>query len=228
MSEWDKIIVPVEIPVNKDELDQAVSSLESVRQLTDSISMEDGENDKLGLFSHLGESLNSLRSSLNQIRPLMDSMGGGFKNIFAEIQDAAAGMTNVFKTFDGNFESISNKLLAWSANFSAAQQRIDMIRKTSSADLGWSKQEFMKNMPIIMSRMGHAKIKELSENSFREETVKSISHNDLKLNCKNDFIGIHTYNTVNNVEVVDLKIKGKFNVLNTLGAVIKKIKMIIK
>ena len=77
-------------------------------------------------------------------------------------------------------------------------------------------------------KLNFNEIKELSENSFREETVKSISHNDLKLNCKNDFIGIHTYNTVNNVEVVDLKIKGKFNVLNTLGAIIKQIKRIFK
>jgi len=63
----------------------------------------------------------------------------------------------------------------------------------------------------------------ISENGYDERLYKCISASDIKLNVKNDFTGIHTYNRLNNVEVIDLKIGAHFNILNIIGAVCKRI-----
>lgn len=63
----------------------------------------------------------------------------------------------------------------------------------------------------------------ISENGYDEKLYKSISASDIKLNIKNDFTGIHTYNRLNNVEVIDLKIGANFNILNIIGAVCKRL-----
>lgn len=68
----------------------------------------------------------------------------------------------------------------------------------------------------------------ISSDSYREHIIKTVNVKDIKLDCKNNYIGIHTYNRLDNIEVIDLKFKGKFNLLNTLGAVIKQIKRILK
>lgn len=65
---------------------------------------------------------------------------------------------------------------------------------------------------------------ELSENNYCEKFVSSISPNDIKLNCKNDFTGIHTYNKLDNIEVIDLKRKSGINFLNIAGALLKLLK----
>lgn len=65
---------------------------------------------------------------------------------------------------------------------------------------------------------------EISESAYQEKTITSILPEDIKLNCKNDFIGIHTYNRLDNVEVIDLKRKSGMNILNIVGAILKLFK----
>ncbi len=66
----------------------------------------------------------------------------------------------------------------------------------------------------------------ISKNGYEETLYRTISVNEIKLNCKDFFNGIHTYSRLDNVEVIDLKKPGGFNFLNTLGAVIKQIKKV--
>ena len=63
----------------------------------------------------------------------------------------------------------------------------------------------------------------ISKDSYVERLIKEISVSDIKLNVKNNFVGIHTYNKLDNVEVIDLKISGRFNLLSILGAVLKRV-----
>ncbi len=63
----------------------------------------------------------------------------------------------------------------------------------------------------------------LDENGFDEKIYKTVSAEDISLNIKNDFTGIHTYNRCGNAEVIDLKIGAKFNILNIIGAVLKRL-----
>lgn len=64
----------------------------------------------------------------------------------------------------------------------------------------------------------------ISEETYEEKLMKTVSVSDIKLDRKNDFVGIHTYNRCENVEVIDLKIPKNFNALNIIGAVAKRIK----
>ncbi|MCM1286179.1 MAG: hypothetical protein NC213_07465 [Acetobacter sp.] len=67
----------------------------------------------------------------------------------------------------------------------------------------------------------------ISENGYEERLLSTVNAKDIKLDVNNDFVGIHTYNSLENIEVIDLKIKGKFNILNTIGAVLKQIKRVL-
>ncbi|MGN1203241.1 MAG: hypothetical protein ACI4RF_08080 [Eubacterium sp.] len=67
----------------------------------------------------------------------------------------------------------------------------------------------------------------VSRELYEERLLKTIAVSDIKLNQKNDFIGIHTYNRLDNIEVIDLKISDNFNILNIIGALIKRIKKVI-
>lgn len=63
----------------------------------------------------------------------------------------------------------------------------------------------------------------ISKDGYTEKLLKTISVNDIKLNIKNDFTGIHTYNCLGNVEVIDIKIGANFNIFNIIGAVWKRL-----
>lgn len=63
----------------------------------------------------------------------------------------------------------------------------------------------------------------LDENGFEEKVYKTVSAEDICLNVKNNFTGIHTYNRLDNIEVIDLKIGANFNLLNIIGAVMKRL-----
>lgn len=73
-------------------------------------------------------------------------------------------------------------------------------------------------------KLNFNKIVEISKENYKEETVKTVLVKDIKLNQKNDFIGIHTYNKLGNVEVIDLKIGANFNILNIIGGVLKRLR----
>lgn len=72
-------------------------------------------------------------------------------------------------------------------------------------------------------KLNFNEVTEISKDSYSEKLLKTISVNDIKLNIKNDFTGIHTYNRLGNVEVIDLKIGANFNIFNIIGAVWKRL-----
>lgn len=73
-------------------------------------------------------------------------------------------------------------------------------------------------------KLNFNKIVEISKSGYREETVKTVLVKDIRLNCENHFSGIHTYNRLDHVEVIDLKIGANFNILNIIGAVLKRLR----
>ena len=76
-------------------------------------------------------------------------------------------------------------------------------------------------------KLNFNRITKISKDEYREEIIKSVSVNDIKTDGNNNFIGIHTYNRIDNIEVIDLMISDNFNVLNIIGALLKKIRNII-
>lgn len=75
------------------------------------------------------------------------------------------------------------------------------------------------------SGLNFNEVLEISENTFKEKLISVVFPEDIRLNYENHFIGIHTYNRIDNVEVIDLKRKSKFNVLNIIGAILKLFKL---
>lgn len=69
-------------------------------------------------------------------------------------------------------------------------------------------------------------ILKLSKNEFEEKLIYDISVDELKFNVANDFTGIHTYNKLDNVEVIDLKLPRKFSLYNFIGAFVKLLKKV--
>lgn len=65
------------------------------------------------------------------------------------------------------------------------------------------------------------KITELNPNNLCEEFFKQISVSDININDGKTYNGIHTYNSLSNYEVVDLKIPSCFSFNNTVGAIKK-------
>ncbi len=69
-------------------------------------------------------------------------------------------------------------------------------------------------------------INELTKESFSEVIFKTVSVDEIKVKNKEKFNGIHTYNKIDNLEVIDLKISSNFNVLNVIGGVLKRLKLL--
>ena len=65
----------------------------------------------------------------------------------------------------------------------------------------------------------------ISEENYSEELVKCVDVKDVHLNSDNIYSGIHTYNKLDKIEVIDLKIPSNFNLLNIIGAVFKRLKI---
>lgn len=68
---------------------------------------------------------------------------------------------------------------------------------------------------------------EVNQNNYLEKLYKTIKIDEISLDVKNNFSGIHTYNRLDNIEVIDLKMSN-VNLLNPIGAVLKRIKLLIK
>lgn len=66
---------------------------------------------------------------------------------------------------------------------------------------------------------------EISESTFRERMISEVLPEDIILDRENHFTGIHTYNRIDNVEVIDLKRKSGINILNIVGAILKLFKL---
>ena len=71
------------------------------------------------------------------------------------------------------------------------------------------------------------KIISISKENYSEKLLKSIRVNDVNVDAK-IYTGIHTYNKLDGIEVIDLKIPSNFNFLNLIGACIKRVKAIIR
>lgn len=77
-------------------------------------------------------------------------------------------------------------------------------------------------------KLNFNRIVSLSPQHYEEETFSCISHKDIILDRKNSFTGIHTYNRLGNVEVIDLKTKHRFNLLNFIGIFYKLFAKLLK
>ncbi len=73
-------------------------------------------------------------------------------------------------------------------------------------------------------KLNFNKIVDISENNYEEELLECLSYNDVKINKPVRVDGIHTYNKLENVEVIDLRIPGKFNLLYFFGMLRKAFK----
>ncbi|MGN0521368.1 MAG: hypothetical protein ACI4IQ_01885 [Eubacterium sp.] len=70
-------------------------------------------------------------------------------------------------------------------------------------------------------------ITEISKGSYMEKRIDFVSAESVKLNVKNIYTGIHTYNKLDNIEVIDLKLPDKPNLFNSLGVILKFIKRLL-
>ena len=68
----------------------------------------------------------------------------------------------------------------------------------------------------------------ISKENYQEELLSTLSVCNLHLNTNQKFIGIHTYNKLNNVEIIDLKISGKFYFLGLIGIINKVFSLLLK
>lgn len=68
----------------------------------------------------------------------------------------------------------------------------------------------------------------VSTEDYSEKHLKTISVSDIATNSGKKYGGIHTYNKIDNIEVIDLKIERHFNVLNLIGTAIKRIKLLMR
>lgn len=67
----------------------------------------------------------------------------------------------------------------------------------------------------------------LSENEYEEEMFRTISVDDIMVDSKESFCGIHTYNFDERYEVVDLKNPDRIrigNILNIMWKIISRLK----
>lgn len=77
-------------------------------------------------------------------------------------------------------------------------------------------------------RLNFNRIVNIGESGYFEELVETVSFQDINLNLAIEIDGIHTYNKLDNVEVVDLRIPGKFNIVYALGLFYKVSQKITK
>ncbi len=75
-------------------------------------------------------------------------------------------------------------------------------------------------------KLNFNEILRIDSNEFEEKLIETLSFRDVKINEKIKIDGIHTYNKLNNYEVIDLRIPGKFNILYCVGFFRKLIKRI--
>lgn len=66
-------------------------------------------------------------------------------------------------------------------------------------------------------KLNFNRIDSISKEAYSEDLIKTVCYSDLCIDKYNRYSGIHTYNKLDNYEVVDLKIKNKFNFYNFIG-----------
>ncbi|MDD6729153.1 MAG: hypothetical protein PUE08_08055 [Eubacteriales bacterium] len=64
-------------------------------------------------------------------------------------------------------------------------------------------------------------ILKITSDEFKERLLCDVSVNEVPLTTENFYTGIHTYNKLKNIEIIDLKLPRKFNFYNLIGAFVK-------
>lgn len=108
------------------------------------------------------------------------------------------------------------KLDASNARGAGAVTTINGRRVRPSQDCGTSYGERL-NLNELVS---------ISKDGFEERLLDTFTYRDIPLQKNIKIDGIHTYNRFGNVEVIDLRIPGKFNLRYTLGFINKIIEKI--
>lgn len=103
------------------------------------------------------------------------------------------------------------KLDASNARGAGAVTEINGKRIRPSQDCGTSYGERLNINELIA----------VSEDGMEESLIDTFTFRDIPLNDNIKIDGIHTYNRLGNVEVIDLRIPGKFNLRYTLGFINK-------
>lgn len=75
-------------------------------------------------------------------------------------------------------------------------------------------------------KLNFNEVLELSTSSFNEKLICDISVDTVPIDNNESFTGIHTYNKVKNVEVIDLKLPRQFSLYNFIGAFVKLFKRV--
>lgn len=75
------------------------------------------------------------------------------------------------------------------------------------------------------SGLNFNEIVELNENVYKERLIIKIKPNMVKTNCKRKYCGVHTYNSNDEYEVIDLKSRRK-RFTNVMGFGLRKLKII--
>ncbi|MBQ9229373.1 MAG: hypothetical protein IJ168_11175 [Eubacterium sp.] len=88
---------------------------------------------------------------------------------------------------------------------------IDGVRVRPAQDCGDSYGE----------RLNLNELMRIDREHFEERTIDTFTYRDIRLNESITVDGIHTYNKLGKVEVIDLRIPGKFNLLYTVGFINK-------
>ena len=68
----------------------------------------------------------------------------------------------------------------------------------------------------------------IDSNEYLEHCVKKLQPVDIKTNTGVAYQGIHTYNRLNHVEVIDLKTPPELHILNLVGGFWKRVRNKIK
>lgn len=68
----------------------------------------------------------------------------------------------------------------------------------------------------------------ISKEGYSEELITTVSHRDISLDVKHQYAGIHTFNKLEQLEIVDLKSKRQFNLLNFIGIFYKAFRRILR
>lgn len=64
-----------------------------------------------------------------------------------------------------------------------------------------------------------------NDGCYSEELVVEIIPNDLNIEEKNRFLGIHTYNKLDDLEVVDILVKGRFDLFRPIKILFKRMRI---
>lgn len=63
------------------------------------------------------------------------------------------------------------------------------------------------------------------DKTYAEKTILEITPNDIEIKHKNRILGVHTYNKLENVEVIDMLIKGKFDIFRPFKTLFKRMRI---